>query len=126
MNDPQGDNNGLQTVVAALELIYTNVSWPSSAPALSTSLYEAGRSRADLWQFAGMVALEIEVERANFACDYDYNSGNQVKYKKKTEKISKIFRCGCWKEKINVSSSSSSRRCSSSGGGTAFQIPPRR
>ena len=90
-------------MVAALELIYTNVSWPSSAPALSTSLYEAGRSRADLWQFTGMVALEIEVERANFACDYDYNSGNQVNYqKKKAEKMSKNFRSGCWKEKINT------------------------
>ena len=80
LNGPQGDNNGLQTVVAALELIYTNASWPSSAPTLNTSLYQAGRSRADLWQFAGMVALEMEVERANFACDYDYNSGNQEQY----------------------------------------------
>ena len=35
-------------------------------------------SRADLWQFAGTVALEIEIERANFGCDYDYNQGNQV------------------------------------------------
>ena len=35
-------------------------------------------SRADLWQFAGTVALEIEIERANFGCDYDYNMGNQV------------------------------------------------
>ena len=36
-------------------------------------------SRADLWQFAGTVALEIEIERANFGCDYDYNQGNQVR-----------------------------------------------
>ena len=38
-------------------------------------------SRADLWQFAGTVALEIEIERANFGCDYDYNQGNQVRMK---------------------------------------------
>ena len=34
----QGDNNGLQTVVAALELVYTDPAWPSTAPALNTSL----------------------------------------------------------------------------------------
>ena len=39
----------------------------------------SGVSRADLWQFAGTVALEIEIERANFGCDYDYNQGNQVR-----------------------------------------------
>jgi len=89
----KGDNNGLQTVVAALELVYTNASWPSSAPALNTSLYQAGRSRADLWQFAGMVALEMEVERANFACDYDYNSGNQVRMLEGKEKcFFKLFK----------------------------------
>ena len=91
----QGDNNGLQTVAAALELIYTDPAWPRTAPALNTSLRcsveagchsvvllqscrESGVSRADLWQFAGTVALEIEIERANFGCDYDYNMGNQV------------------------------------------------
>ena len=94
----QGDNNGLQTVVAALELVYTDPAWPSTASALNTSLRcsaeagvtrsyhyiiiissrASGASRADLWQFAGTVALEIEIERANFGCDYDYNQGNQV------------------------------------------------
>ena len=54
----RGDNNGLQSVVAAMELVYTNVSWPSTAPHLNTSLRESGKSRADLWQFAAMVALE--------------------------------------------------------------------
>ena len=56
--DGRGDNNGLQSLVAALELVYTNVSWPSTAPSLTTSLKESGKSRADLWQFAAMVALE--------------------------------------------------------------------
>ena len=95
VNCVQGDNNGLQTVVAALELVYTDPAWPRTAPALNTSLRcsveagchsvvllqscrESGVSRADLWQFAGTVALEIEIERANFGCDYDYNMGNQV------------------------------------------------
>ena len=74
----KGDNNGLQTVAAALELIYTDKSWPSNVQALEVSLKDSGKSRADLWQFAGIVALEAEIERANFGCDYDFNTGNQV------------------------------------------------
>ena len=38
----QGDNNGLQTVAAALELVYTDPAWPSTAPALNTSLRYRG------------------------------------------------------------------------------------
>ena len=56
-------------------------------------------SRADLWQFAGTVALEIEIERANFGCDYDYNQGNQVNGVKIFRLSKKYFsqktRCGC-------------------------------
>ena len=74
----KGDNNGLQTVAAALELIYTETSWPSNVRALNLSLRDSGKSRADLWQFAGIVGLEVEIERANFGCDYDFNTGNQV------------------------------------------------
>ena len=74
----KGDNNGLQTVAAALELIYTDKSWPSNVQALEVSLKDSGKSRADLWQFAGIVGLEVEIERANFGCDYDFNTGNQV------------------------------------------------
>ena len=71
----RGDNNGLQTVVAALELVYTVPNWPPTAPDLDQSLRDSGKSRADLWQFAANVALEMEIEKANFACDYDYNTG---------------------------------------------------
>ena len=74
----KGDNNGLQTVAAALELVYTETSWPSNVRPLNVSLKDSGKSRADLWQFAGIVALEVEIERANFGCDYDFNTGNQV------------------------------------------------
>ena len=35
-------------------------------------------SRADLWQFAGLVALERALERANRACDLDYWARQQV------------------------------------------------
>ena len=48
-------------------------------PALAVSLRESGKSRADLWQYAANIALETEIERANFGCDYDFNTGNQVR-----------------------------------------------
>ena len=66
-----GSNNDLQFVVKALELVYTNASWPSMAPTLPISLRESGKSRADVWQFAANVALEQEIERANYACEYN-------------------------------------------------------
>ena len=41
----KGGNNGLQTTVAALEMIYTNKEWPFTAPALEQSLVETGKTR---------------------------------------------------------------------------------
>merc|ERR550519_313046 len=65
------DNNGLAGTVIALEMIYTNASWPPMARPLNISLKDSGKSRADLWAFAATVALEIEIVRANYACDID-------------------------------------------------------
>ena len=65
------DNNGLEGSVRALEMIYTDPAWPSSARSLNISLKDSGKSRADLWAFAGNVALEMEIVRANYACDVD-------------------------------------------------------
>lgn len=62
-----------------MELIYTDPAWPSNVEALNVSLKASGKSRADLWQYAANVALEVEIERANFGCDYDFNTGNQVR-----------------------------------------------
>ena len=47
-------------------------------PSLWASLQQLGKSRADLWQFAGLVALEKALERANRACDLDYWARQQV------------------------------------------------
>ena len=47
-------------------------------PSLWASLQQLGKSRADLWQFAGLVALERALERANRACDLDYWARQQV------------------------------------------------
>ena len=46
---------------------------------MSASLQQLGKSRADLWQFAGLVALERSLERANRACDLDYWARQQVR-----------------------------------------------
>jgi len=64
-------NNGLTTIVKALEYVYDDPYWPPGAERLETSLKESGKSRADLWQFAANVAVELEIERSNFGCKYD-------------------------------------------------------
>jgi len=71
-------NNDLSRIVEYLEKIYTTTDWPASAPSLKSSLQSSGHSRADLWAFAGLVALERTIERANWACDYDFNVRQQV------------------------------------------------
>ena len=37
-----------------------------------------GKSRADLWELAALVALDLTVERANRACDLDFHARHQV------------------------------------------------
>ena len=72
------DNRGLDGVAEKLELIYSSIDWPFQTPSLEVSLYQSGKSRADLWQFAALVALEQALERANRACDLDFHARQQV------------------------------------------------
>merc|ERR1712226_1088145 len=72
------DNKGLDGAAIALEKIYTTLDWPFQTPSLEVSLYQSGKSRADLWQLAGLVALEQSLERANRACDLDFHARQQV------------------------------------------------
>ena len=65
-------------VAKKLEIIYTTIDWPFKEAELEVSLYQSGKSRADLWQLAGLVALEQTLERANRACDLDYHARQQV------------------------------------------------
>ena len=80
---PTFTNNGhLGGSAVSLEKIYKSIDWPFSTPInqnITKSLYQSGKSRADLWQFAGLVALERTIERANRACDLDYHVRQQVK-----------------------------------------------
>ena len=72
------NNQGLNGVAFRLELIYTTIDWPFQTPSLDVSLQQSGKSRADLWQLAGLVALEQALERANRACDLDFHARQQV------------------------------------------------
>merc|ERR1711990_550113 len=71
-------NQGLGRTAQFLELIYTTIDWPLQTPNLEISLQQSGKSRADLWQLAGLVALEQALERANRACDLDFHARQQV------------------------------------------------
>ena len=66
------DNNNLLWTAKVLEEIYMNPSAGSEhnkALHYNESLFESGKSRADLWAFAGLVALQKSVENNNRQCD---------------------------------------------------------
>ena len=46
-------------------MIYTVRDWPPNAKVLPKSLKESGKSRADLWQFAGNFGLESAIKSTN-------------------------------------------------------------
>ena len=52
--------------------------WPWQDAGLPASLQQLGKSRADMWQLAGLIALERSLERANRACDLDFHARQQV------------------------------------------------
>ena len=90
------DNNNLLWVARVLEMIYNdkNLQVPkfkrgTAVPAelksleqtkISGSLRDNGKSRADLWAFAGLTALELGLQYHNTICDADdmtkYCGGN--------------------------------------------------
>ena len=66
----KSDNNGLACTVYLLEHMYTNASFPAFlAPELKTSLKDSGKSRADLWAFASIAAVEYGIMSNNLQCD---------------------------------------------------------
>ena len=86
-------NVGLGGSAMSLEKIYKSIDWPFSNPVnsnITKSLYQSGKSRADLWQFAGLVALERTIERANRACDLDYHVRQQVNFRIKINFLLKL------------------------------------
>lgn len=61
-------NNGLRFTVEVLEAVYTDAAFPKLTPRLEDSLKETGKSRADLWAFATMVAVEFAIDSNNLVC----------------------------------------------------------
>ena len=62
-------NNGLLYVADILEEIYTNPKFPKKTTPLEASMKDSGKSRADLWAFATLVAAELGVVNNNLACE---------------------------------------------------------
>ena len=60
----KGDNNGLAMTVLALEHVFKDSNLGDNGESLMTS----GKSRADLWALAGMVAVEYSINENNLAC----------------------------------------------------------
>ena len=71
-NIDSGNNNGLGNLVRELEDIYNIADYPRYAPKLKESLKDSGKSRADLWSYAAIVAVEWGIEANNLACE-DWN-----------------------------------------------------
>jgi hypothetical protein len=67
-------NHGLQASVAILERLYRDVDFPQrtgtfeDSPNLPMSPHDLGMSRADLWAFAGLVALDVMQQETRELC----------------------------------------------------------
>ena len=48
------------------------------APVLNVSLRDSGKSRADLWAFATIVATEYGIETNNLLCDGKFNNNPSI------------------------------------------------
>ena len=71
-------NNGLEYAVEVLEELYKNKDFPNNAPSLSVSLRDSGKSRADLWAYATILAVEYGVDTNNIQCDDATNADPDV------------------------------------------------
>ena len=70
------NNNDLSRIVYYLEKIYTTTDWPEAAPSLTRSLKASGKSRADLWAFAGNIFVGI-LKRHRLSCRKYYIIGTR-------------------------------------------------
>jgi len=70
-------NNGLGKTVRDLEQIYRNANFPWGTPALAASPQELGWSRADIWAFSSMMAVEFGVLVNNRICDEGNDETNE-------------------------------------------------
>ena len=65
------DHNGLLYTADLLEAVYTNPKFPKIKKVeLKQSMKESGKSRADLWHFAALVAIHYGANNNNLACNF--------------------------------------------------------
>merc|ERR1712038_1732160 len=73
------DHNGLLFTADMLELVYTNPKFPKmgkgnkgweNTAVLKVSMKDSGKSRADLWHFAALVAIHYGANNNNLACNF--------------------------------------------------------
>merc|ERR1719277_2758560 len=64
----KSSNNNLAATADILERIYTDVSFGLQANTIDVSLQDSGKSRADLWAYAALLAAEFTMERHNRVC----------------------------------------------------------
>ena len=93
------DNMVLQHSVAVLEKLYLEKDFPSSAPKLNKSPKDLGISRADLWAFGALVALDELQERTRTYCanfEHQLNCGDwdMSCFSPFPESIKSIFKTG--------------------------------
>lgn len=62
------NNNGLLATADILEEIYTNPNFPKKTPSLPVSMKDSGKSRADLWAFAALLAAQFGIYNNNLGC----------------------------------------------------------
>ena len=62
------EHNGLGPTLEILEKVYKEPSFPPSTPILEMSLFNQGVSRADLWAFAAITAVEYAIDMNNVMC----------------------------------------------------------
>eukprot|EP01063_Lacrimia_lanifica_P012945 TRINITY_DN1963_c0_g1_i1.p1 TRINITY_DN1963_c0_g1~~TRINITY_DN1963_c0_g1_i1.p1 ORF type:complete len:854 (+),score=199.95 TRINITY_DN1963_c0_g1_i1:51-2612(+) len=85
-------NNGLQHIVKLLEEIYVNKDFPSKTPPLPESLRDSGKSRADFWAFAAIVAVEYGIETNNGICasqDFEKPAGYEPPQRQNNQGVMK-------------------------------------
>ena len=77
-------NNGLWFTADVLEEVYTNPEFPiipgEPNVKLEMSMKHSGKSRADLWAFAGLIAATWGMTQSNRACVGDRSGSGKKKF----------------------------------------------
>ena len=80
LDENKNDNLGLEFTVAILEKLYMDVNFPimpnSNSKNLDKSPKDLGMSRADLWAFVGLLALDEHLQYTKSHCEFNTKAMN--------------------------------------------------